>query len=242
MRQALESLGLRSNHLEETKDGYAHLGGQLREYFELRAKLLHQNVEPLLMNAKQAETLYKKLLRLYPTARNLPLNKQSLEKKKTAYFTCIINILIEANLAGMSCDYNPGQLTTITSDGIPFRTLARRIDGAFPSPVNPIAIWEIKEYYYTTTFGSRIADCVYESILDGMELQEVRDSSKGGIDVKHYLMIDAKEIWWNMGRSYLCRIIDMLHMGLVDEVLFGREVETELPKIVKQWIRLANSR
>ena len=27
--------------------------------------------------------------------------------------------------------------------------------------------------------------------------------------------------WWQCGRSYLCRIIDMLHMGYVDEVLFG---------------------
>ena len=40
--------------------------------------------------------------------------------------------------------------------------------------LNPIAIWEIKEYYYTTTFGSRIADGVYETPLDGMELEELR--------------------------------------------------------------------
>jgi hypothetical protein len=39
-----------------------------------------------------------------------------------------------------------------------------------PGTVNPIAIWEIKEYYYTTTFGSRVADGVYETLLDGMEL------------------------------------------------------------------------
>lgn len=38
------------------------------------------------------------------------------------------------------------------------------------------------------------------------------------------------------GRSYLCRIIDMMHMGYVDEVLFGKEVVERLPKIVKGWI------
>jgi hypothetical protein len=37
------------------------------------------------------------------------------------------------------------------------------------------------------------------------------------------------------GRSYLCRIIDMLQMGYVDEVLFGREVAARLPKIVAGW-------
>jgi len=42
-------------------------------------------------------------------------------------------------------------------------------------------------------------------------------------------MVDAYDTWWNMGRSYLCRIVDMLHMGYVDEVLFGSEVLERLP-------------
>jgi hypothetical protein len=33
----------------------------------------------------------------------------------------------------------------------------------------------------------------------------------------------------------LCRILDMLHMGYVDEVLFGYEVVERLPSIVKEW-------
>ena len=92
------------------------------------------------------------------------------------------------------------------------------MDGAFPSAVNPVAVWEIKEYYYTTTFGSRVADGVYETLLDGMELEELREHE--GIDVRHYLMVDAYFTWWECGRSYLCRIVDMLRMGYVDEVLF----------------------
>src|SRR3970282_2032925 len=148
----------------------------------------------------------------------LPFNKQKGAKKKPAYLTGLVNMLIEANAKGYSCNYDPRQVTRITRAKSPVRTLARRVDGAFPSPVNPIAVWEIKEYYYTTTFGSRIADGVYETLLDGMELEELRAS---GIDVKHYLMVDDYYTWWDCGRSSLCRLLDMLHMGYVDEVLFG---------------------
>jgi hypothetical protein len=102
-----------------------------------------------------------------------------------------------------------------------------------------MAVWEIKEYYYTTTFGSRVADGVYESLLDGLELEEIRADTKGKIDIKHYLMVDAHYTWWIKGRSYLCRIIDMLHMGYVDEVLFGSEVSERIPAIVKGWVTAA---
>ena len=125
-------------------------------------------------------------------------------------------MLIEENAEGFPCDYDPRELTTITKDGLPVRTLARRVDGAFTSPVNPIAVWEIKEYYYTTTFGSRVADGVYESLLDGLELEDAREEE--GIDVKHYLMVDAYFTWWDCGKPYLCRIFDMLHMSIGAEV------------------------
>ena len=98
----------------------------------------------------------------------------------------------------------------------------------------------IKEYYYTTTFGSRVADGVYETLLDGMELEELREHE--GIDVRHYLMTDAHFTWWDCGRSYLCRFVDMLHMGFVDEVLFGREVIEEMPRIVAEWVELERNR
>ena len=128
----------------------------------------------------------------------------------------------------------------MTRDGAPLRTLARQVDGAFPSIVNPIAVWEIKEYYYTTTFGSRVADGVYETLLDGMELEELQERER--IHVKHYLMIGAHYTWWECGRSYLCRIIDMLHMGYVDKVLFGHEVIERLPSLVKEWVSLVHRR
>lgn len=73
-----------------------------------------------------------------------------------------------------------------------------------------------------------------------MELEELREHEN--IDVKHYLMVDAYLTWWIMGKAYLCRIFDMLHMGYVDEVIFGDEVVTEMPRIVAEWVELAEKR
>ena len=235
MTAALESLRLNTDQIVGANARPTRLGADLLAYFEHRAEVLNDFARPRLMNVDQARVLFDQLQKKSRSKRDVPLNKQGNEKKKPAYFTGIINMLIEANAEGMPCDYDPRELTTITRDGSPFRTLARRVDGAFPSPVNPHAVWEIKEYYYTTTFGSRVADGVFESLLDGMELEELRAETKGAIDVKHYLMVDAHYTWWIKGRSYLCRIIDMIHMGYVDEVLFGSEVVERLPKIVKEW-------
>ncbi len=132
--------------------------------------------------------------------------------------------------------YDTSELTTVTFNGAPLRTLARRVDAAFPGAVNPVAIWEIKEYYHTTTFGSRVADGVYETLLDGMELEELHEHEN--IKVLYYLIIDSHYTWWECGKSYLCRIVDMLHMGYVDEVLFGYEIIERLPKLVKEWVAL----
>ncbi len=235
---ALEEAELRSDHLLLRAGKPTQLGARVLAYFDYRAGVLNSFVEPRLMNKDQAKALFHDLQKKLCPKCPLPMNKQKGVKKAPAFFTGVVNMLIEANASGMPCDYDPRELTTVTRDGVPFRTLARRIDGAFPRPVNPIAVWEIKEYYYTTTFGSRVADGVYESLLDGLELEELRQQ---GTDVKHYLMIDDRFTWWDCGRSYLCRIIDMLHMGYVDEVLFGKEVVERLPKIVKQWVKLAKS-
>ena len=237
---ALNALRLRSDHIAGAGKPTA-LGQLLLDYFAYRADVLNNRVEHQLMDVDAARVEFERLTREYsPPASIIPLNKQKGSKKAPAFLTGIVNMLIRANADGMSCDYDPRVLTTITAHGKPLRTLARRVDGAFPSVVNPVAVWEIKEYYYTTTFGSRVADGVYESLLDGMELEELREHE--GIDVKHYLIVDAHYTWWACGRSYLCRIIDMLHMGFVDEVLFGREVIERVPVLVKEWVLLARER
>lgn len=210
-------------------------GKTMIEYFQHRKEALNEKVKPNLMSAKSAKTLFRKLKRELKPKCPLPMNKQKGKKKDFAFFTCIINMLIEANANGNPCNYDPMELTSITKDGFPVRTLSRRVDGAFPTVINPVAIWEIKEYYYTTTFGSRVADGVYETLLDGFELKEIEENVNK--KVKHYLMVDDYITWWKLGRSYLCRIVDMLHMGFIDEALFGIEVVDRIPTLVNEWIK-----
>lgn len=238
MRTALTNLGLDAGRVVGKAGQSTQLGNTLADYYAYRANVLNSFVEPHLMNVDRARKLFTSLKTKIKSSAPVPMNKQKGNKKAAAYLTAIVNMLICANAEGMSCDYDPRALTTVTFDGAPLRTLARRVDGAFPSAVNPIAVWEIKEYYYTTTFGSRVADGVYETLLDGMELEELRVNE--GVNVLHYLIVDGHYTWWECGRSYLCRILDMLHMGYVDEVLFGSEVIERLPAIVKKWVTLAN--
>jgi hypothetical protein len=240
VRDAYETLGLSMTRIESAGGELMPLGQTLLDYFAFRAKVLNNFVEPRLMDAQEAKAEFERLRKLHNPSCPLPMNKQKGDKKVPAYFTGIINMLIEANARDHECDFDPRKLTTITRDGAPVRTLARRLDGAFPEVVNPIAVWEIKEYYYTTSFGSRVAGGVYETILDGMELQELYEHE--GIEVEHLLMVDAHDTWWKQGKSYLCRIIDMLHMGLVDEVLFGSEVIERLPGIVQAWAKVQRQR
>lgn len=236
IKKTFESLNLATDVVEKNEKP-TKITKDLIAYYEYRADVLNNFVEPRLMDANRAKTEFEALFReLQPSPRSTPMNKQKGEKRAYAYLTGIVNMLIEANAEGLPCVYDPRALTTITVDDAPLRTLARRVDGAFPSVINPTVIWEIKEYYYTTTFGSRVADGVYETLLDGMELEELYEHEK--IKVLHYLMIDAHYTWWDCGKSYLCRIVDMLHMGYVDEVLFGYEIIERLPKLVKEWVAL----
>ncbi|MXW42072.1 MAG: hypothetical protein F4138_03290 [Acidimicrobiia bacterium] len=230
--QVLRELNLGGTDIkfDNKLDARGHL---IVEYFHYRADTLNNRVKGMLMDAEEARALFQHVYGCFDPKCPLPMNKQKGEKKAKAYLTCLVNIMIESIIGDLSCDYDPRQLTKITDGRQLLSTLSRRMDGAFPSTVNPIAIWEIKEYYYTTTFGSRIADGVYETLLDGMELRDLK--ADAGIHVKHYLIIDSYKTWWSGGRSYLCRILDMMHMGYVDEVVFGREVIDRIPSLASKW-------
>lgn len=240
IRAAFQTLTLASGHIASRAGKLTPIGHALLSYFAHRASVLNDTVQGQLMDKAAAETEFNRLKRTLKPACPLPLNKQKGEKRNYSFLTGIVNMLVESGIAEAECDYDPRSLTTITRDSMPLRTLARRVDGAFPSVVDPIAIWEIKEYYYTTTFGSRVADGVYETLLDGMELEELRTAT--GRQVQHVLFIDDRYTWWECGRSYLCRMIDMLHMGYVDEIVFGREVLTRLPELVKEWMATYHAR
>lgn len=227
------NLDLCFDHIVDGDGLLTQFGETLFDYFQHRANTLWAIARPNLMHALQARALFTEWHDKLKPDCPIPMNKQKGDMRAPAYLTGLVNMLIEANIGDVNCNFDPQSLTTVTRDRKPLRTLARRVDGAFPSVVNPIAVWEVKEYYYTTSFGSRIADGVYETLLDGLELEEL-DRAEGR-HIHHLLIVDGQLTWWQMGRSYLCRMVDMLHMGYVDEVLFGQEVVSRLPQIAQQW-------
>ncbi|MFJ7375481.1 hypothetical protein ACIQV0_19120 [Lysinibacillus capsici] len=214
------------------------------EYINYRANILNNIVQYKLMNLDEARDLYEKCLKIHKDNNftcSLPLIKQKKEKRIPSYLTCMINILTELTLRNYCSDNNliynhdisfvddPGSFTYILdSDGYIQKTFSRRFDGVYPSLDSPQIIWEIKEYYNTTSFGSRVADGVYESQLDGYEIKEFN------FNLKHVFFLDAHFTWWVKGKSYLCRVIDLLHMGLVDEVVFGKELFEVWPDFLKE--------
>jgi hypothetical protein len=227
-------LGFNTNKLIYNNE-ITDFGCLMVKYFEYRADALNNYVQHYLMDLEEAKELYFDLIKRYNPKVSIPQNKQSGSKRAVNYFTGIINILIEANVGNYEVKYSASELTAFTLNKVPFRSLSRRVDGSFPSVINPIALWEIKEYYHTTSFGSRVADGVYETQLDGLELNEVRRTLDRTI--RHYLMIDSKFTWWGSGKSYLCRIFDMMHMGLLNEAIFGKEAVDRIPIITKEWIQ-----
>lgn len=201
------------------------------DYSEYRATVLETIVRPALMTKEQARAHFDTIFQTREGwTCSLPKNKLRGNQAHPNYLGAIVNMIAEQQLGPGMFDSNPLGLATITRGGVPLRTLSRRMDGAFPRISNPTALWEVKEYYGTTTFGSRVADGVYETMLDGTELLELREME--GITINHYLMVDDLFTWWSCGKSYLCRIVDMLHGDLVDEVFFGRQVIEDWPAVV----------
>lgn len=187
------------------------------------------------MHREQVKQLFEDLrAEIKPPDELLPMNKQRGEKRHFAYLTCIVNMItwhiLRERPGRPGFNWNPRGPLTFSRNGMPLRTLFRWMDGAYPGLNQPHAAWEIKEYYGTKTFGSRVADGVYETALDGYELNELRDV---GVEVEHYLFLDDRFTWWDCGKSYLCRIVDMMHIGLLDNAFVGREVVSEWPRIVE---------
>ena len=211
----------------------------------MRAELLKRFTEKMLMDAQTAGEEFQNWEALHRAENyycKLPLNKQKGEMKQIAFFTAIINIITEktireitGNSYPLGFDDDPRSLAYVwDNDGRIIGASSRRFDGAYPSIENPELVWEIKEYYYATTFGSRVADGVYETQLDGLEFKELYERT--GRKVYHVLFVDAYKTWWIQGKSYLCRLIDAMNSGVVDEVIVGREVFTRWPELLRSII------
>ncbi|MDY6868668.1 MAG: hypothetical protein SVT56_12360, partial [Chloroflexota bacterium] len=116
-------------------------------YLNYRASVIEEKVQALLMDRDKAQKIFEDIHQSYTPTCSLPMNKQKGEKRHYSYLTCIVNMLTEKNLKDKTFDDNPRRLGLITnSDNKLVKTLSRRVDGAYPSILNPVAIWEIKEY------------------------------------------------------------------------------------------------
>ena len=229
--------------------------GQLVQYFHFRADLIETTIATYLQTPNEARTLFEEVVARYTTSvtsrfnqngqenarvytvKNgvpviAPYNKQKGHKREIDYLTAVSNILISHHLVGEDFDQDPHRLPVVTESGIIQGAMSRRMDGAYPSCVNPLAVWEFKCYYYTTTFGSKISDAVYIASLDGYERDEIFNNTARRIYTT--LFLDAYSAWLEQGKSYLCRIVDLLHRGSIDDLVIGAEVLTAIPEMVKK--------
>lgn len=236
----------------------------LAAYFQFRADLIDKQIASHLMDVDDARKLFFDIAEKYTTGysstfrrgteieqrrvydvRNgvpvtVPFNKQKGTKYDLDFFTGAINILVSHYLQGQSFDFDPRQLPVGTSDGVVTSSMSRRLDGAYPSCINPVALWEIKAYYYTTTFGSKISDAVYIADLDGYERDRVERAT--GNRVHMVTMIDSYSTWYVQGPAYLCRLVDMLHRGAIDDLIVGKEIVSEIPSLIADWTQRQQQR
>ena len=212
------------------------------KYSQARAELLNSTVKTNLMDIDAARREYELLQSVHTENAyrcKIPMNKQSGDKQHVMYLTAIVNILTEQTLRTYTphiegkyfVDDPTKYIYAVDANQCLVGTASRHMDGAYPTLVNPLIVWEIKEYYGTKTFGSRVADGVYETQLDGYELKKFEQYI--GHRILHVLFVDDYFTWWVKGKSYLCRLVDILNEGLVDEIIIGREVLNRWPEVLR---------
>ncbi|CEI30259.1 Protein of unknown function [Propionibacterium freudenreichii] len=254
MHRAMARLGRSTEALGSVHDP-SDLALLLEDYFAYRAAVLNQQVKSDLMVTAEASELFDGVVEatgailLGPVMKagkqiavdylvhgdtvRVPMNKQTGEMRQPSFLTGIVNLVVADALGGRPCDYDPRALPVIDFEGTLYAAMSRRMDGSMPATVNPLAMWEIKEYYYTTTFGSKISDAVYITALDGYERAEVEAVT--GVPIDHLIIVDAYDTWWVKGKSYLCRLVDLVNMGKVTHLICGREAVRELPLLAAEW-------
>jgi hypothetical protein len=89
-------------------------GQHLFDYFAFRATVLNDTVQGHFIKKDSAEVEFNRLMAKLNPKCPLPMNKQKGAKKNYAFLTGMVNMLIEANISGVPCDYDPRSLTTMT--------------------------------------------------------------------------------------------------------------------------------
>lgn len=74
------------------------------------------------MRKESAEIEFNRLKAQLKPCCPLPMNKQKADKKNHSFLTGMVNMLVEANIGGAPCDYDPRSLTTMTHDAMPLHT------------------------------------------------------------------------------------------------------------------------
>lgn len=261
IQRGLRELGLSPDAIGQGSEAGFSVS-DLTDYFKFRADLIEGFIAANLQTVEQARNLFEDVVeeftsghtsrsnnsglensRLYEviggTPAEAPYNKQKQPKRDIDFLTATSNILISRCLGGREFDQDPRRLPVFTEDGVMVGSMSRRMDGAFPTCTNPIALWEFKCYYYTTTFGSKISDAIYIADLDGFERKSIEQET--GEKLSLTLFIDAYSTWMVQGKSYLCRIVDLLHRGAISDLIVGAEVVTAIPPLVEGWLAAESS-
>jgi hypothetical protein len=233
IEKSLSDNGINNTYCFNTNGSSTNECKEVLDYLNFRAELIETDIKNQLLDRDGARVEYLELLKKFPKSKlKIQMNKQKGDKRHPSYLVNMVNIIAESVLGANSFDDDPMRLGLIFDKKGLIKTLCRRMDGAYPSTLNPKILWEVKEYYGTTTFGSRIADGVYETMLVGEELTSLHNEA--GIKVNHVLFVDDYYTWWTLGRSYLCRLVDLVHGGYADQIFFGREVVDEWGNYLKQ--------
>ena len=107
---ALRDLGLATSHVVDDDGRPTEMGRVMIGYFKHRAEVLDNFVRPRLMDVDDARALYEEWKSKLSPRRPPPMNKQKGEKKSPAYLTALVNMIVEANVEGFGCNYDPREL------------------------------------------------------------------------------------------------------------------------------------
>ena len=228
-----EKICISKGYCFDVNDVPLETANRVLEYLNYRNELIELEVKPNLMDRAQSKIEFEKMLTRFPDSKiKVQMNKQKGIKKHPSFLVNMVNFIAGNCFGFENFNNDPKNLCTVSDAEGLLKVLCRRMDGAYPTIHIPKIIWEVKEYYGTTTFGSRIADGIYETQLVGEELQQLQ--KEHGIKIQHVLFVDDYFTWWSCGRSYLCRLIDLLNSGHVDAIFFGREVVSEWETFIEQ--------
>lgn len=207
------------------------VAGVLLDYLEYRSTLWDAG-DQLLRTEEEATAYCKKAFNETPkTTQTRNVDHHQSSKAMVLAATRLAEAVCTE--LGVSIEPNP-QRRCVWVAKQELHVTARNLDGAIPGLVDPFLVWEIKEYWGTTSGGSKMSDAVYECALVGRELRDFEKRTK--VHVAHAVLLDGKA-QWTTRKSDLLRFYDLQHQGLIDFLVVGRQIETEWKPFVRAAVR-----